>query len=247
MPPDPHDAYVAAFDSRCAAAEGPGTRRVDASGIRGLVGVDATTATTLLVHDDTALDTLTAVLPLATAGTVRVLEPAARCAALLHRHPAWVPEPVTAMVRTDLRDLAEPALPAGLAMHPVRRTPEDPPDGVLLPDAVGAAAQAVAADGVVADGAWTERLTTYLASLPRGARILAAVDVGPDAYVFFVNTVPGWQRRGVGLAMTAAALRSAVTAGAARACLDASGAGVPLYRRLGFTAASPLTQFSRAR
>jgi hypothetical protein len=47
--------------------------------------------------------------------------------------------------------------------------------------------------------------------------------------------------------MTAAALRSAVKAGATRASLDASGPGIPLYQRLGFTAAAQITQFNRSR
>lgn len=67
-----------------------------------------------------------------------------------------------------------------------------------------------------------------------------------DAYVFFVNTDPGWRRRGVGLSMTAVALRSAAESGATRACLDASGPGVALYRRLGFAAVAQITQFSRS-
>jgi ribosomal protein S18 acetylase RimI-like enzyme len=72
----------------------------------------------------------------------------------------------------------------------------------------------------------------------------AARTFGADAYAFFVNTDRGWRRRGVGLSMTAAALRAAADDGAARASLDASGPGVPLYQRLGFTAVTELTQFS---
>lgn len=67
-----------------------------------------------------------------------------------------------------------------------------------------------------------------------------------DACVFFVNTDPAWLRRGVGLSMTAAGLLSAVKAGATRDCLDASGPGVPLYRRLGFPAVAQITRFSRS-
>jgi GNAT superfamily N-acetyltransferase len=100
---------------------------------------------------------------------------------------------------------------------------------------------------------------TYLTSLPAATRLFAAVDDNgkvrgtsgsrafrTDAYVFFVNTDPGWRRRGVGLSMTAAALWSAAESGATRACLDASGPGVPLYLRLGFTPAAQITQFSRS-
>ena len=100
-------------------------------------------------------------------------------------------------------------------------------------------------------------LVTYLRSLPEGPRLFAAVDDDgvvrgtsgsrifcSEAYVFFVNTDPGWRRRGVGLSMAAAALRFAAESGATRACLDASGPGVPLYRRLGFTPVAQITQFS---
>jgi ribosomal protein S18 acetylase RimI-like enzyme len=101
-------------------------------------------------------------------------------------------------------------------------------------------------------------LVTYLRSLPPDARLFAAVDgegvvrgtsgsrtFGSEAYVFFVNTDTAWQRRGVGLSMTTVALRAAAASGATRASLDASESGVPLYRRLGFTAMGGLTQFSR--
>jgi ribosomal protein S18 acetylase RimI-like enzyme len=77
----------------------------------------------------------------------------------------------------------------------------------------------------------------------RGTR--ASRTFGTDAYVFFVNADPDWRRRRVGLSMTAAALRSAASKGASRACLDASGAAVNLYRRLGFTVGAEMTQFSR--
>jgi GNAT superfamily N-acetyltransferase len=248
------DAYAAAFDARCAAAEGPGTRRVDARGICGLVPVDGQSPTQLLVLDDRAFDALSAVLPLASAGTVRIHEAAGRSAELLRRDPTWTPRAVTAMVCQDLRAVPEPPLPTGLTLRPVCRVAGDPADGVPLTDAVAAAGRAAPA-GEISTGA----LVTYLRSLPGGPRLLAAVDDDgtvrgtsasrtflSEAYVFFVNTDPGWRRRGVGLSMTAAALRCAMESGATRASLDASGPGVPLYRRLGFTAVGQITQFSRS-
>lgn len=254
MPDQAPDAYAAAFDARCAAAEGPGTRRVDGFGIQGLVPVDGESPTQLLVLDDRAFDVLSAVLPLASAGTVRVHEAAGRCAELIRRDRTWTPKAVTAMVCRDLRTVPEPLLPNGLTLRPVCRVPEDPPDGVSLTDAVAAAGRAMPAGEVS-----TAALVTYLRSLPEGPRLFAAVDDDgvvrgtsgsrtffSDAYVFFVNTDPGWRRRGVGLSMTAAALRSAVKSGATRASLDASGPGIPLYRRLGFTAVAQITQFSRS-
>jgi ribosomal protein S18 acetylase RimI-like enzyme len=102
-----------------------------------------------------------------------------------------------------------------------------------------------------------DALTAYLRSLPGDPRLFAAVDqdgvvrgtsgsrtFGSDAYAFFVNTDPGWRRRGIGLAMTAAALRSSWRRGATRASLDASDSGAALYRRLRFTAVAQITQFS---
>jgi GNAT superfamily N-acetyltransferase len=253
--PDPvPDAYAAAFDARCAAAEGPGTRRVDGLGIHGLVPVDGESPTQLLVMDDRAFDVLSAVLPLASGGTVRVHDAAERCAELIRRDRTWMPKAVTGMVCRDLRTVPEPPLPPGLTLHPVCRVAGDPPDGVPLTDAVAAAGRAATAGEVS-----TAALVTYLRSLPGCPRLFAAVDDDgmvrgtsgsrtfcSEAYVFFVNTDPGWRRRGVGLSMTAAALRSAVKSGATRASLDASGPGIPLYRRLGFTAVAQITQFSRS-
>jgi ribosomal protein S18 acetylase RimI-like enzyme len=247
------DAYTEAFDARCATVDGPGTRRVDGPGIRGLVGVDGASRTQLLVLDDRAFAVLSAVLPLTKAGTVRVHQAAGRCAQLLRQDPTWTPKQVTAMVCSDLRTVPEPVLPEGLTLRPVRRVRNDPPDGVPLAEAVAAAGRAGPAGEVS-----TEALLRHLRSLPEEPRLFAAVDGDgavcgtsgsqtffSDAYVFFVNTVPEWRRRGVGLSMTAAALRSALNSGATRASLDASGAGIPLYQRLGFTAAAQITQFSR--
>jgi ribosomal protein S18 acetylase RimI-like enzyme len=254
VPEPATDAYATAFDARCAAVEGPGTRRVDGPGIQGLVSVDGESPTQLLVLDDRAFDVLSAVLPLAGAGTVRVYEAAGRCAQLIRRDRTWTPKAVTAMACRDLRTVPEPMLPKSLALRPVRRLRGDPSDGVSLTDAVAAAGRAMPAGEVS-----TAALVTYLRSLPEGARLFAAVDddgvvrgtsgsrtLFRDAYVFFVNTDPDWRRRGVGLSMTAAALRSAVTSGATRASLDASGPGTRLYRRLGFAPVAQITQFSRS-
>ena len=227
---------------------------MDGLGIHGLVSVDGASPAQLLVLDDRAFDVLAAVLPLASAGTVRVHEAAGRCAELLRRDRTWTPKAVTAMVRRDLGTVPDQSLPTGLTLRPVCRVPEDPPDGVPLTDAVAAAGRAAPAGEVA-----TAALVTYLRSLPVGPRLFAAVDDDgtvrgtsgsrtflSEAYVFFVNTDPGWRRRGVALSMTAAALRSAAKSGATRASLDASGPGIPLYRRLGFTAVARMTQFSRS-
>jgi GNAT superfamily N-acetyltransferase len=64
--------------------------------------------------------------------------------------------------------------------------------------------------------------------------------------VIFVNTDRGWRGRGIAHAMTAAALRAALAAGARHACLDASDAGLSTYLRLRFEAVTPTTHFLRA-
>jgi ribosomal protein S18 acetylase RimI-like enzyme len=245
-------AYAAAFDERCAAAEGPGSQRVDGPGIRGLVPRDGGSSTELLVLDDRAFDVLSAVLPRASGGTVRVFDAAPRCADLLRGDPTWTPKGAMAMVCRDLGAVPSPPLPAGLTLRPVCRLPEDPTDGVSLTDAVAVAGRAIPGD------LSTERLAAYLRSLPPGPRLFAAVDddgivratsgsrtFHSAAYVFFINTDPSWRRRGVGLSMTATALHSAARSGATHASLDSSSAGAPLYQRLGFLPATRLTQFSR--
>lgn len=254
--PDPAatEVYAAAFRSRCASAADAGTQLLSGPGIEGLIAVDGASGTQLLVLDDRAREVLSSVLPSIAGGTVRVHGSAARCAELVRRDPAWTPTKVTAMVCSDLQTMPELSLPEGLTLRPVRRLLDDPPDHVPLADAVEAARRS-GSDGEVE----TEALMGHLRSLRDGPRIFAAVDdegvvcgtsasqaASSDAYVFFVNTVPKWRRRGVGLSMTATALRVAQRLGASRACLDASGAGVHLYQRLGFTTVGAMTQFTRS-
>jgi len=54
------------------------------------------------------------------------------------------------------------------------------------------------------------------------------------AGIYWVGTLPGARRRGIASAMTRHALREAKAAGYGLAVLNASAAGQPLYRRLGF-------------
>lgn len=246
------DDYVAAFEARWTAVEGPGTRRLDGPDICGLVPVDGTSPTDLLVLGDDAFDVLSTVLPMVSGGTVRVHDMARRCADLIRRDRTWTSSAVTAMVCSDLRVVPEPSLPAGLTLQRVRRVPEDPMGGVPLTEAVATAARAMSTNDASADA-----LASYLRSMPGDPLLFAAVDqdgivrgtsgsrtFGSDAYAFFVNTDPGWRRRGVGLAMTAAALRSSLRRGATQASLDASDSGAAVYRQLGFTAVAQITQFS---
>ena len=144
------------------------------------------------------------------------------------------------------------ALPNELTLRPVRRLSGDAPDGVPLEDAI-----AVAALAAPALDEPSAPLAAYLRSLPPAFRLLAAVGedgavratsgfglFGSQTNVIFVNTDPGWQLRGVGRAMTAAALRAAQDAGGRQAYLDASNAGLSIYHRLGFETVARMTQFS---
>jgi GNAT superfamily N-acetyltransferase len=196
-----------------------------------------------LVTDDRAYQALATALPDLAGGTITVSAAAPRCIELVRSTAGWsAGKPVTAMVCRDLATVPELPLPSGLSARPVR-------------DLEAAAAVAMRADATV-EGP-LEAFTDYLRSLDGTVQLLEAVDgdgavratagtrvFGTEATVFFVNTDPDWQRRGIGRAMTAAALRAARALGASRACLDASAAGARIYLSLGFEDAGPWTQFS---
>ncbi len=247
------DVYVAAFVARCNGMR-PGGPEVDEPGVNGLLSSTDDPRTRLLVTDDRAYDVLAALLPDARAGMINIFASAARCAELVDGHPAWKSKAVTAMICRDLQAVLAVPLPSELTFRPVRRLAGDAPDGVPLEDAV---AVALRADPAIDDppGAFAD----LLRSLPPAIRLFAAVDgdgaaratsgsgaFGAEANVFFVNTDPDWRGRGIGWAMTAAALRAAQDSGARQACLDASDAGLPIYLRLGFEAVARTTHFSRA-
>jgi ribosomal protein S18 acetylase RimI-like enzyme len=244
-------AYVAGFAARCTAMRRPGQDVLDGPGIRGLTSASEALSTSLVVTDDRAYDTLEALLPGARAGMISVFHAASRCAALMHRHPSWMPNGAIAMVCRDLRVVPGLPLPPELTLRPVRRLPADPPDGVPLHEAV---AVAMLANSALNDS--PQVLADYLRSLPPAIRLFAAVDgggvvratsaagtFGTYATVLFVNTDPDWRRRGIGRAVTAAALRTARAGGAVRAGLDASEAGSRIYRRLGFEVVARTTRF----
>jgi hypothetical protein len=115
---------------------------VDASGLHGLLPSSDARRIRLLVTDDRACDALSAELADARAGMIDIFPAAERCAALVDGVPQWRSERVTAMVCRDLTTVPAIVLPGGLTVRPVRRLAEDPPDGVMLQDAVVAAAAA---------------------------------------------------------------------------------------------------------
>jgi GNAT superfamily N-acetyltransferase len=246
---EPGRAYVDGFRERLHAMRRPGQDLVDEPGLLALVGRDADLRDgRALVTGDEAHDLLAARLPVLLARVVHVLDEATACHDLVAR-TGRRPMPCTAMVCADLDAVPELPLPAGLAPRPVGLGPED--DGVPVHDA---AAAALRADPTMAPATDLGDFVDYLRSVPN-ARYLAAVDEagavrataaaatwGRTTGVYFVNTDPGWRGRGVGTAMTAAALRAAAAAGAERACLDATSLGFSIYRRLGFEPVGAITQ-----
>jgi GNAT superfamily N-acetyltransferase len=251
----PIDVYVAAFLARCEHLRRPGQSRIEEPGVHGLLSAPDDPFIRLLVTDDRAHDTLALLLPDASAGMINVFAAAERCAKLISGRRAWRPDPTIAMSCGDLRAVPALPLPSDLTFMAVRRLPADPPDGVRLDDAVAAAMKAAPA---ISDPPHV--FAEYLRSLPASFRLFAALDrdgavratsasgtFGRDATVIFVNTDPEWRGRGIGQAMTAAALRAARDSGARRAGLDASDAGARIYRRLGFEAVTPTTRFFHTR
>jgi ribosomal protein S18 acetylase RimI-like enzyme len=207
----------------------------------------------LLVTEDRGHDVLCALLENARAGMVDVFSAAAQCARLIDGNPAWRAETVMAMICRELQTVPAVSLPDELTLRPVRRLTQDAPDGVALEDAVAAAS---GADPRIDD---PRGIAAFLRSLPTAMQLFAAVDTdgvvratagagafGNHASVIFINTVPAWRGRGVGRAMTAAALRAAAQSGAHQAGLDATEAGLGIYRQLGFEVVTAIRRFSRS-
>jgi ribosomal protein S18 acetylase RimI-like enzyme len=249
--PSQTDLYAAAFLARCDAVRAAGQPPIDEPGVLGLLPSTEHPVTRLLVIDDRAYAPLAQLLPDARTGTISVFANAPRCAELLHGLSAWEPEAMTALVHRNLRTVPAVPLTRRLRFRPVRRLPDDGPTGVPLEDAVVAA---MLADPRIDDP--PEAFVGYLRALPPATRLFAAVDgdgvvratsgcgvFGTVASVMFVNTAPDWRGRGIGRAMTAAALAAAQEDGARHACLDATDAGLSIYLRLGFEAVTRATRF----
>jgi GNAT superfamily N-acetyltransferase len=246
--------YVAAFVARCGVIRPISQPTINEPGVLGLLPSTAHPVARLLVTDDRAYDVLASLLPDARAGVINIFAGAARCAGLVHGLHTWRPEATTALICRDLDAVPAAPLPSELRFRPVRRLLDDAHDGVPLEDA---AAAARLADPGIDD---PDAFVSYLRTLPAATRLFAAVDpdcvvratagcgaFGTVASVMFVNTDPDWRGRGIGRAMTAAALRTARGEGARRACLDATDAGLSIYQRLGFEAVTRTTRFFRDR
>lgn len=247
--------YADAFRKRVRASAVPGQETVDQPGIVALLG---TTPEALdgrvLVTDDRAIDVLDALVPRLFARVVTVLSAAERCRRLMSAQSGYRHESSTAMVCDDLAAVPRLALCDGLTLRPI--SPQDPPDPgtVSLEDA---AAAAMRSDPGAAPAGSLGDFVRYLRSVPR-TRFVAAVDDdgvvrataaaacwGDTAGVFFVDTDHEWRRRGVGAAMTAAALHEAARLGARSASLSSSALGLSIYRRLGFRAVGEQSVFVR--
>jgi GNAT superfamily N-acetyltransferase len=241
--------YLAGFRDRAHSMQHPGQETLDLPGILGLIGRSAEALDgRVLVTDDRAREVLARRVPDLRARVVYVFDDAGASHDLMSRTRGYRSTPCTAMVCTDLTAIPDLTLPAGLVPRPVGAA------GVPLS---AAAAAALRSDPRMAPTTDLEGFLDYLRSIP-DATYLAAVDDasvvrataasatwGPTCGVFFVNTDPAWRGRGVGTAMTAAALRAAAALGASRACLDASELGLSIYLRLGFEPAGRITQFVR--
>jgi len=248
------DAYVHGFRERALAMQNPGQELLVEPGVVGLIGRSAEALDgRVLITDDRARDVLAVRSADLNARVVYVFDQAAACHRLMSEAVGHRPTRCTAMVCDALDAIPDLAPAAGLRVRPVSTRPGDSA-GVPLTDA---AVAALRSDPEMAPTTDIDGFVGYLLAIPN-ARYLAAVDDdglvrataasatwGSSTGVFFVNTDPAWRGRGVGTAMTAAALRAAYAAGAERACLDASTLGLSIYLRLGFEPVGPITQFVR--
>ena len=246
--------FAAGFRARVLAMRVAGQQLVEERGIIALIGAVADDPDgRALVTGDEALPVLRERGAGLAARVVNVFAAASRCHEFLTNTGDYRPSACVAMVHQDLSSVAATDLPEGLSLRPVIGEPGTT-EGVALRDAAAAALRSDPSASPIDD---LDGFVGYLRSVP-GARYVAAVDAagivrataaaavfGHAAGVFFVNTDPAWRGRGVGTAMTAAALEAAAEAGARTACLDASALGEGLYLRLGFRPVSAATLFVR--
>jgi GNAT superfamily N-acetyltransferase len=89
-------------------------------------------------------------------------------------------------------------------------------------------------------------LELYLARLDgEPAACVGTVDEGGDCGVYLVATVEAARRRGLASALMRRALLDALGRGCATSSLQATKAGVPVYRRLGYSDAGAIEMWER--
>ena len=89
--------------------------------------------------------------------------------------------------------------------------------------------------------------TAFLARVDGAPAATAAVFVSDGlAGIYNVATLPASQGRGLGAAVTWAAVQAGAEAGCTRSILQASGAGAPVYERMGFATPDRYRQFEPA-
>jgi len=215
-------------------------------------GTHGVAAIRLLITDDAGYDRLVRELAGPWSGVVLVLDRSSRCNELLRGESGWGPgHSQLAMVLPDIHQATVAALPAGLDLRTV--STDEAGSSERLPEVVRLA---IASDPDVPGS--SDDVARFIGRLPPSCRLLAAFDEGGAARasaachvfgrfaeLFFVNTEPAWRRRGIGQAMTAAALQVAAGMGATSAMLHATEDGVSVYRRLGFEPVGMLTRYQR--
>jgi ribosomal protein S18 acetylase RimI-like enzyme len=77
-------------------------------------------------------------------------------------------------------------------------------------------------------------ITTGRRSLGRFNGVLRTVVTKPDDLINVIEPMPAYRGRGLGKALTHAAMQTAQSAGYSTAILFATASGYPLYQRLGF-------------
>ncbi|MEW5351205.1 GNAT family N-acetyltransferase [Streptomyces sp. 16-176A] len=101
-------------------------------------------------------------------------------------------------------------------------------------------------DGLVGSALWKNDVYAYL-GLRDGVPVTCAgaVEAQCRLFVVLVATLPEWERRGYGEAVTRKALHEGARAtGLTRATLHATAAGAPVYPRIGFRPNSPMHFYS---